>query len=91
MCRENSWLGVYLIYYLLWFSVEILINKCEVCNHVDFNYQQQILDQRTLPPCKCKMEIVSLNPHWIMRKVIVDCLRKIELIGSYPCDCASGR
>jgi len=43
-----------------------------------------------MPPRKHKMAIVSLNSHWIMRKVIADCTRKIELIGSYPGDCAHG-
>ena len=44
-----------------------------------------------MPPKKHKMGIVSLNSHWIMRKVIADCPRKIELIGSYSCDCRHER
>ena len=38
-----------------------------------------------------KMGMVSLNSHWILRKVITDCTRKIELIGSYPRDCGQDR
>ena len=76
-----------LIYRLLWFSVENLIDKCEVCNYVGFNSQQQKLGRQTKPPRKHKMGIVSLNSHWIMRKVITNCTRKLELISSYHCDC----
>ena len=34
-----------------------------------------------MPPHKRKMRIVSLNSHWIIRKIVPDCTRKIELIG----------
>ena len=44
-----------------------------------------------MSPKKYKIGIVSLNSHWIMRKVISDCARKIELIGSYLCDCGHDR
>ena len=44
-----------------------------------------------MPPKKHKVRIVSLNSHWIMRKVIADCARKIELTSSYPCDCGHDR
>ena len=71
--------------------MENLIDKCEVCNYVGFNSQQQKLGRQTMSRKKCKMGIVSLNSHLIMRKVISDCARKIDLIGSYPCDYGQDR
>ena len=58
---KYEWVGVYLIPSSELFCVKNLINQREVCNHVGFNSQQQILDRQTMPPRRRKMGIVSLN------------------------------
>jgi len=40
-----------------------------------------------MSPHKWKMEILSLNSLYVMRERIADCTKKLELIGSYPCNC----